>query len=257
VAWRQGIEKVHFVRLPDNALDELTYSLYVPITNDYTVIAFDPTNKVLFPQRNRRVTSFADFVLTAADLADIPGNNTIFAGGVARNIGFNPSTAYGVAYQNLAGPGTIEPGTFFTYNKVGPIFFNTWPNSQTLGEEAQSTLLIWGSFDGTTNDPVVYPNGTSIANIENQLLIQIRPTILPAGNVNVNYTASFTATGGQPPYHWSLAPGSPGLPPGLTLSLNGTIFGKPTQGGTFDFVIRMRDAVSHTVDYNYALTINP
>jgi hypothetical protein len=118
-------------------------------------------------------------------------------------------------------------------------------------------LFIWGSFDGTTNDPIVYPNGTTIQNIENQLLIQISPSTLPNGNLNSPYTSTFSATGGQPPYRWSLAPGSPPLPPGLNLSSNGTILGTPTLDGTFHFVIRMRDAANRTVDYNYAITINP
>jgi hypothetical protein len=89
------------------------------------------------------------------------------------------------------------------------------------------------------------------------LLIRITPTRLPSGKVNSAYQSSFSATGGQAPYRWSLAPSSPGLPPGLTLTWNGTIMGTPTQDGTFDVVIRMKDAVNRTVDYNYSITINP
>jgi hypothetical protein len=258
VAWREGIDKVSFVKLPDNALDELTYSLYQPITNDYTITAYDPTNNVVYPQRNRRITPFADFIFSARDLADVPGNNTIGTTDTARNLNFINSTTYGVAYQGLGGPGTIEPGTFFIYNKVGPIFANFWPNSESLEAQAlQSTLFIWGSFDGTTNLPVVYPNGTTIANLENQFLIQILPTSLPDATVNSAYSASFTANGGQSPYRWSLSPTSAGLPPGLTLTWSGAIFGTPTQDGTFDFVIQMKDAANRTVDYNYSITINP
>lgn len=258
LAWRQGIEKVSFVRIPDNALDELTGLLYLPITNDYPVVAYDPTNNFLFRQKNRRFLNVPDITFTARDITDVPGNNTLLSPLGARNLNFNPSTAYGNAYPGLGGPGTIEPVTGLTYNKVGEVFQNAWPNSETLSAEAfQFPFFLWGSFDGTTNAPIVYPNGTSIENIENMLLIRITPTRLPSGNVNSAYQSSFSATGGQAPYRWSLAPGSPGLPPGLTLTWNGTIMGTPTQDGTFDVVIRMKDAVNRTVDYNYSITINP
>ena len=31
--------------------------------------------------------------------------------------------------------------------------------------------FVWASFDGTTNDPVVYPDGKSIQNLEKQILV--------------------------------------------------------------------------------------
>ena len=261
VAWRQGIDRITFVRVPDGNFDELTYGLYTPITNDYSVMAFNPTNNVLSLERNRRTLVFPDFVITAADLHDIPGNNLIGTAFAARNLDFFSSTNLGVAYQNLAGPGVIQPTTFFIFNKGGPIFFNFSPNAYFIdpsAEASQTPLLIWGSFDGTTNAPIVYPNGTSIENLENQILIQISPTTLPDGNVGVGYsTTTFTATGGQPPYSWGLAPGSPGLPPGLTLSSGGTISGTPTLDGIFDFVIQLTDTAGTVVDYNLAITITP
>ena len=56
-----------------------------------------------------------------------------------------------------------------------------------------------------------------------------------ACTVNMVCPANFTATGGTPPYTWSIAPGT-SFPPGLTLNLDGTLGGKPTQyytGGVF------------------------
>jgi hypothetical protein len=258
VSWRQGIEKVTLFRIPNNAFDELTSTLYVPITNDYTVIAFDPTNNVTFPQRNRRVITSPDFTFSAQDLTDVPGNNTLLSPLSVRNESFNPSTAYGNAYPGLFGPGTIEPGSSTSYNKDGLVFRNSTPDSGTLQAEAfQIPFFFWGSFDGTTNEPIVYPNGTSIANLEARLQIKVTPTTLPSANLSVFYSVTFTSTGGQPPYHWSLAPNSPGLPPGLTLGASGRISGTPTMDGTFDFIVRLTDGLGRTVDYEYALIINP
>jgi len=269
LGWRQGIEKVRFVRIPDNGLDELNYALYNPITNNYNVTTFDPTNNVYVTQRNQRLVLFPDILITAQDLAGVPGNSILDGAIYGRNISFSPSTAYNLAYQGLAGPGTIETQpaaaqvganalNAVIWNKSGPLYGNTWPDSATLQAEAlQIPLIILGSFDGTTNAPVVYPNGTSIENIENLFLIQVLPQSLPLGNASVPYqTTTFSATGGTAPYTWTLAPGSSSLPPGLTLSSGGTISGVPTQDGTFDFVVRLADASGRVADYNYSITIN-
>jgi len=262
VALRQGIEKVTFVR---RDFDSLLNRTFYPITNDYTLNTI--TNNTLFPQRARRVVTAPDILITAATLTDEdPGNPIIGIGSLARSIPrFNAANAY----PGLAGPGTIEPGIVFTYNKVGPIYLNPvlFFLGQTLpyAEGNQAQVLVWGSFDGSTNAPIVYPNGTDITNLENQVLIQLSPVgpDLPVGTVGVNYTNvfnGFAATGGQPPYTWGLAGGSPALPPNLVLHPNGTITGAPapsTAGLTFDFVIRMTDAGSRFVDRSYAITINP
>lgn len=61
------------------------------------------------------------------------------------------------------GPGVILPQTVISYNKIGPFFRQTTPNF--LYEESFAGF-VWGSFDGTTNDPIVYPEGTTIQDIE-------------------------------------------------------------------------------------------
>jgi hypothetical protein len=79
---------------------------------------------------------------------------------------------------------------------------------------------------------------------------------LPAGTVGTPYPSqTLTATGGVPPYSWSLAGGS--LPSGLNLSSAGVISGTATVAGTFNFTIRLRDNDDHNATKALALTINP
>jgi large repetitive protein len=106
---------------------------------------------------------------------------------------------------------------------------------------------------------VVYPDGTSIANLENEVLIQVTPTSVSNGTKNVAYPATtFTATGGAftPPFIWS-AP--EGLPPGLSIVSNPnntvTLSGTPTQSGTFDFILQLTDSLGRSVQWNYTITI--
>ena len=55
----------------------------------------------------------------------------------------------------------------------------------------------------------------------------ITTSSLPNGQVGTAYSVSLAASGGTPPYTWSLISGS--LPAGLSLSTTGTISGTPTQ----------------------------
>lgn len=69
----------------------------------------------------------------------------------------------------------------------------------------------------------------------------ITTAFLPNGVVNEAYSASLTASGGTPPYSWSVAGGS--LSPGLTLDPDsGAIAGTPTATGTFNFTAEASDA---------------
>lgn len=257
VALRQGIERMRFVR---QDFDSLLNRFFYPVTNTYMLNAI--TNNTLTPQKTQRIVLVPDFLMTAQDLATTPADALLGPGGVARGITFDQSTAN----PGLAGPGVIQPATSggFIYNKVGPIYLNLSPNF--MDEQSAIPLILWGSFDGSTNAPIVYPNGTSVLNLENQVLIQVHPPPpgLPNGRLGVNYGtvfSGFTATGSfSPPATWSLAPDSPGLPPGLTLLPNGTITGIPgpgTAGLTYDFIVRMRDSAARFVDTPYEITIDP
>jgi len=249
----QGIGQIQFVA---SSYDSLIGQYYQPITNTYSMHLI--SNSKLINQTYQRVITAPDFLMSAADLAAGPASYPPGASIADRNINLNPANAL----PALDGPGTIDPATTITFDKVGNVYENVY-----LGNEATAGLSImtWGSFDGSTNDPVVYPNGTSIANLANQVLVQIAPATLPNGTNGVAYPIqSFAITGGSfmPPYTWSLSSG--GLPAGLKLNSDGTITsptsnvtpGKPTQTGTFDFTIQLTDVLSRSVTWNYTLTIN-
>ncbi|MSU57844.1 MAG: hypothetical protein EXS35_06625 [Pedosphaera sp.] len=251
VSLRQGIERVQFVR---RDFDSLIGQFYEPITNQYTLIVV--TNSALQPQTVFRRVTQPDILFTAQNLTSVNTDGGLTAD-FTRSLNFNTANAL----PNLAGPGTIEPNTTITFNKVAPFYLNEQvaPGfAPFLDQLTAVSQLIWSSFDGTTNAPVVYPNGTSIQNLENQVLILISPLTLSTGRVAVAYSQTFTVTGGSSPYTWSLAPGTPALPPGLNLSAGGNLTGTPTVAGTYDIVVRLTDGGARTVDRPYAITItNP
>ena len=86
--------------------------------------------------------------------------------------------------------------------------------------------------------------------------LAITTSSLTAGAVGVPYTASLAASGGVPPYTWSITSGT--LPAGLSLSSAGAISGTPTNQGTQSFTVQVSDSQTPpaTATANLSLTIN-
>jgi hypothetical protein len=76
--------------------------------------------------------------------------------------------------------------------------------------------------------------------------LAITSTTLPNGNVGANYSATLSASGGVPPYTWSVP--YPPLPGGLTLSPStGKISGIITASGYYNFQVRVTDSIGQAV----------
>jgi len=86
----------------------------------------------------------------------------------------------------------------------------------------------------------------------------LTPSPLPGVAQNQTYNFALAATGGTPGYTWTLVPGSPPFPTGLTLSLSGVISGTPTSLGTVNLNIRVQDAATtpQTAEATLSITIS-
>ena len=264
----QGIQRIQYIRVPDTNFDSYNGVFYHPITNTYTMVV--KTNGNQYVTRTfQRIVRNPDIRFVAADMATGPSDPLHGVATAARNLNFNPAHIL----NNLAGPGTITPPTVITFEKVGPVFFNATGDvlngtpyfTETPGGDVNDfyygVYFVWASYDGSTNDPIVFPNGTSLANLQSQVLFQVSPTSLPDGVLNTAYDsadATFSATGGQAPYSWSLATNSPALPQGLNLSTAGVVSGTPTgTNGLYDFTIQLTDHAARTLQLNYSINITP
>ena len=72
--------------------------------------------------------------------------------------------------------------------------------------------------------------------------LTITTTTLATAVENAPYSATLGASGGTPPYTWSILSGT--LPSGITLSSTGVLSGTPASLGTFDFTVQVLDSAN-------------
>ena len=89
---------------------------------------------------------------------------------------------------------------------------------------------------------------------------EIATTSLPAATLDEAYDQSIAASGGQAPYEWTLAEGR--LPEGLQASVNPAtgefrIAGQPSELGTSNFLVRVRDGQSREAIRGFAIRVVP
>ncbi len=87
--------------------------------------------------------------------------------------------------------------------------------------------------------------------------LSITTTSLADGTQFVNYSELVQATGGLPPYNWSISLGS--LPAGLTLTSgtpSATIGGAPSVTGMHSFTVQVQDSASGTASLPLSIQVN-
>jgi len=97
-----------------------------------------------------------DIIFEVRDLGVPPNSVTPFRSARTTTAGWINNAAINsfVNGVGLGGPGTISPGISITFSDMVPYYIN----SGAGGGETDAFLgSVWGSFDGTTRAPVVYP----------------------------------------------------------------------------------------------------
>src|SRR5579872_2844256 len=85
--------------------------------------------------------------------------------------------------------------------------------------------------------------------------LAITTTSLSPGQTGTAYSATLTATGGTPPYTWSISSGQ--LPPGLTLAAtSGEISGTPSEAISSSFTVQVADSASPNSSTTKSLALN-
>jgi len=100
-----------------------------------------------------------------------------------------------------------------------------------------ATLVACGGGGGSGT------GGSSGGGVRALFVIDTPP---PSAQLGLGYRHDFAASGGTPPYMWSLAPGSAPTPAGLALDALGRLTGTPTVRGDTILDLQVRDAGTMT-----------
>ncbi len=137
--------------------------------------------------------------------------------------------------QQFTATGTYTDGS--TQNLTSQV---TWASSSPAVASINAAGLATTASAGTTTVTASQASvsGTATLTVTPVGALTVTTSALPGGNQGSSYSTTLAATGGTPPYTWSLASGA--LPPGLALAVGtGIISGTPTATGTYPFTVRV------------------
>ena len=163
-----------------------------------------------------------------------------------------PSGVAGTAYaQTLTATGGIPPYTWAIASGPLPALLTLSAGGVIGGIPAEAGV--------STFSVIVYDSGqhsatqTFTLTITLVALTVVTPSTLASGVVGASYSQTLAATGGIPPYTWSVTSGT--WPPGLALSAGGVISGTPAAAGAYSFTVQAKDGGSETATQTFALTV--
>jgi uncharacterized protein (TIGR03437 family) len=163
-----------------------------------------------------------------------------------------PTATIGVPYSfQLAVTGGAAPYTWRSISRL-PLNVFLGPGTGLLSGTPGET----GEFDLTVE---VRDSAGSSATRDFRLTVRsdaltVITASLTSGKKDALYETTLSASGGRPPYSWSVSGGA--LPPGLLLASIGILSGTPTTAGSFTFAIQVRDSAGSTATRQLSLTID-
>ena len=177
VGLRGGRDRLRFQRV---FYDSLLGNTFTTFTNVYTDVAVG-TNATLVVQPVARGVLQPDIIFVAQDNGLAADNLTpVFVGRTGTGNWINNDAINGSDEVALSqGPGVIAPPIVISFSDQLPFFQNEGQLEFLEGFPSEASSFfsgVWGSFDGSTNPPVIYPR------YQNITLQQLRQQILQGGN---------------------------------------------------------------------------
>lgn len=183
-AIRGGVDKILFVR---PAYDPLSGQFFTPYTNEF--IDTYITNGALHQQQLERVVTQPDILFSSAGLSD----GTWVTARVARTGTTNWLSS---ASPGANGPGLIRPQVQIAFHRPDfQLYTSDSPTDGAVNIEPFDDYG-WGSFDNSSNAPVVYPAGPTPP-MTNQFNVQLELSSAGVGMLGLFSWQLPVAPGGQ------------------------------------------------------------
>ncbi|POY34647.1 hypothetical protein C3K47_19215, partial [Solitalea longa] len=163
--------------------------------------------------------------ILSSSFAGNPYSSTISTMGFGTTLPYSYAISAGTLPQGL----TLSSGgdLIGTPTEVGSFNF-------TITATDASTAGRGGPFSGST------AYSLSIT----PPLLNLSTINITSGQAGLSYNKAFSASGGTTPYSYSITAGA--LPPGLSMSSDGTLSGTPTAFGYYSFTVKVTDATTGT-----------
>jgi hypothetical protein len=146
----------------------------------------------------------------------------------------------------------FDPTRLSAGSELSAIQMRMSPSGATSYGALQSTVDLAA---GLVHAPTTHFTRFVAAQTPTPVFITTSPS-LPTATVGVAYSQSFAASGGMPPYTWTV-PSSTALPPGLSLSGSGVLGGTPAVPNNYAFFVEVVDSANDGVEMAVSLTVNP
>jgi PKD repeat protein len=133
--------------------------------------------------------------------------------------------------------------------------FDGWSvtNALSTGPNSATVNLSSPSVNVAANG-----NGCVVANFSPSPSFRIIPSCLPSAALHDPYSSTLSASGGTPPYVWSITFAAAELNAmGLTLSSTGVLSGTPENYGPVSFTAQVKDSSGLTATREFILPVTP
>jgi hypothetical protein len=172
---------------------------------------------------------------------------------------------YGVPHYGSSGTGTFELSLWESTGEIRYHWLDTDFGDANVNAGASATAGVENQA-GNVGRQVAFNQPL----LTNDRAVSCTPTTTPPpppapsittssladATSGVTYSKTLAATGGTPPYTWSLAPGSQPLPSGLTLDPStGVISGTPSASGSYPFVVKVTDSASQSATKSLSINV--
>ena len=165
-AYRPGVDKITFQRV------SVFGTNFTPITLRYTDRFINPNNGRVVKQQVERLVLQPDILFAVRDLGTIQDTPISAVRTGTGNWINNAAINSYYTGAGLGGPGTIFPPVVITFGNQLPYLSHFFSGNTDIAAFAG---FVWGSFDGTTRPPVVYPQDPRIS-LEYLQEVVLQPT---------------------------------------------------------------------------------